>query len=187
MSLDQELTDFKLLGFELWAGGVDKATITLSYMKGDWPIGRSLILRGFTQDPAYAQLNTDKRSLKVEALTDYPKVCLLVWDRGKGLQSQLWGEVAVIVDQQDPVWKAAWQAVKPHSMEAYARPIAPGSVKANRRVFDLPDDDLTEVAKANFAVLSIKLLSMELVDLRQGDHRRAVFEFENGLGQWICP
>ena len=195
---DAALAKFQQSGFDLWASGVDKATISLSYIADAWPVSRSLILRGFSVDPAALQLNTDKRSLKVAALVQSPNACLLIWDRDKGLQSQLWGTARVISEQADPLWLAAWARVKPHSMEAYARPVPPGTPLSSeadrneqglpdRQTFALPKGDLEPLAKENFAVLRISLQKMELVDLRPGDHRRAVFDLVGKTGHWICP
>ena len=92
--MDQELAEYKALGFALWREAVDKATISLSYLDRGWPVSRSLILRGFDPKGLSLQLNTDKRSQKVAALAQNPQVCVLLWDREKNLQSQLWGRAS---------------------------------------------------------------------------------------------
>ncbi len=147
------------------------------------PQVRKVILRGFDRDRNTVRIYTDARSPKVAEIAARPAVSLLFWDKGASLQVRASGLARIDTDG-DAV--AEITAALPENVNGdYARARAPGSPAtdpgtARRLEADHP---------MHFALLSITLDRLDVLELDRNGHKRAIFTLPGGdwRGHWAVP
>ena len=157
------------------------------------PQARTVILRAV--DPAKREIvfHTDARSAKIAELAANPKAALQVYDEKRKIQLRLNGEA--LVHQNDEIALAHWRASQRMSRVCYSVHPAPGARIDRAGGFALQQQDVGETEAdipgyANFAVVVVRLDSLEWLFLAGEGHRRARFGWvtDGGLtSTWLAP
>ncbi len=143
-----------------------------------WPEARTMVLRSADQGAAVVTLHTDLQSGKLASLQANPRVALHVWLRPQALQIRLQAEVTV---QSGADVRPLWDKIPDHAQQSYGVTPPPGApIGAALDYVKQPDP-------ATFAVLSCRVMQIDLVHL--GDqHRRAAYSrSDDWAGQWLSP
>lgn len=166
----------------VWRGLVDATTrrtgwtlATLATAGTDGaPHARSVILRAC--DPATGTVGfaTDARSAKVRDLAADPRVELVVWDEGTGVQARLGGRAAVVTDPAER--RRRWDALGPHSRRGYASAQPPGEpLGAGEAAEDGGGDDEAAWFE-RFAWVEVRVERIDRLDLSDTPHERVLVE-----------
>jgi pyridoxine/pyridoxamine 5'-phosphate oxidase len=145
---------------------------------------RTVVLRAWDADARRADIHTDTRSAKYEALRHDPRASLHGWDPQRQVQLRLRGQVQL--HAHDPVARAAWVALRPASRATYTVIPGPGATL-------LGPGETKEVSEiegfAAFCVLRLTIDELEWLHLEQGSHARARFRWDNGTinSMWLVP
>jgi pyridoxamine 5'-phosphate oxidase len=195
-TLDAVLTD---IWMRLVRGGADRRSafhtpVVASIDAGGMPQQRVMVLRKSIEADATMRFHTDLRSAKVHEIQGGARVCVLGYDAAAKIQIRA-GGFANVTGAGDAA-DAAWIASSPSSRRCYLTRYAPGSV-ADKPMSGLPislenrvpERSETESGRVNFAVLTVKLDTLEWLYLAHDGHVRARFESEDGAwkGQWLIP
>jgi pyridoxamine 5'-phosphate oxidase len=195
-TLDAVLTD---IWMRLVRGGADRRSafhtpVVASIDADGMPQQRVMVLRKSIEADATMRFHTDLRSTKVSEIGDSARVSVLGYDAAAKIQIRASG-LAVVSDAGETA-DAAWAASSPSSRRCYLTRYAPGSV-ADKPMSGLPislenrvpERRETEAGRVNFAVLTVKLDTLEWLYLAHDGHVRARFESEEGAwkGQWLIP
>lgn len=147
---------------------------------------RSLVLRGADEAANTLSFHTDQRSAKIAELQGEPNVALASLDLESYIQLRING-TAHISDDADEM-DAMWRQARPHTLILYQNPLPPGMA------IDDPRDGQPQTPGAtdgfeNFALVHIRISSIEYLDISPGNHRRALFTLSAAgrLSQWIAP
>ena len=145
---------------------------------------RSVVLRAWDAATHCAEIHTDTRSAKYEALRHDPRASLHGWDPVRRVQLRLRGQV--VLHAHDPVARAAWVALRPASRATYTVMPGPGAAI-------LAPDDTREVSEiegfAAFCVIKLTIDELEWLHLEQGSQARARFRWDNDgrHSMWLVP
>jgi hypothetical protein len=145
---------------------------------------RSVVLRAWDSATRCAEIHTDTRSAKFEALRHDPRASLHGWDPQRRVQLRLRGQVQV--HAHDPVARAAWVALRPASRATYTVVPGPGAML-------LAPGETREVSEIEgfgvFCVLKLTVSELEWLHLEQGSQARAQFRWDNGTinSMWLVP
>jgi pyridoxamine 5'-phosphate oxidase len=156
------------------------------------PQTRVMVLRAADRAAATLRFHTDARSPKCAALDDGP-VSVLAYHPGEQVQLRVSGTAKVVRDGEmvDQVWAQA----TPFARRCYMVEAAPGSGLAAPGS-GLPAEvegrkpTLEELvpARANFALVLVRVTGIDWLHLAQTGHRRARFAVTNGWqGEWLVP
>jgi pyridoxamine 5'-phosphate oxidase len=156
------------------------------------PQTRVMVLRAADRATATLRFHTDARSPKCAALDDGP-VSVLAYHPGEQVQLRVSGTAKVVRDGEmvDQVWAQA----TPFARRCYMVAAAPGSGLAAPGS-GLPTDvegrkptlDELVPARANFALVLVRVIGIDWLHLAQTGHRRARFAVTNGWqGEWLVP
>ncbi len=133
-------------------------------------------------DPLAATLTffADARSAKVAAIAADPRVAVVAWDPAALLQLRLRG--AATIATAGPAVARYWRTVPPAAQRAYRTVAAPGTPLAQPPAA-LADD------VAAFAVLTVAVEAMDLLDLATDGHIRVAAYRSDGRWQagWSVP
>ena len=194
--LDDVLAD---IWMRLVRGGDDRKsafhtpTIASVDPRGD-PRQRVMVLRKCDQAERTMRFHTDLRSDKVTEIGNREVVSVLGYDATAKIQIRVAG-MAVIENAGDLADKA-WASSNASSRRCYLASPGPGNVSdtptsglpavVGSRVPELSE---TEAGRANFAVMMVKLETLEWLYLAHDGHRRARFVWELGewRGVWLIP
>lgn len=153
---------------------------------GGSPQVRTVVVRAFDPDARTLQIHADRRSGKIAELRVNPNAVLHVYDAARDVQLRLACQVSVHCG--GPLHDRAWSA-KPQSSRAYytvtATPGQPIQSPAEGG-FSTGHDDK---GKENFAVLEVRIMTLEWLYIGPGGHRRARFDWTEGTchGDWLVP
>lgn len=148
------------------------------------PSLRTVVLRRFDPAARVLSLHTDRRSPKAAEIAAEPRVALHGYDAGRQVQLRLAGTARLHVD--GPLVDAAWAASRPTSRATYATAQAPGLPVAVPPA--APQD--TEAGRENFAVVTLRVDTLDWLLLAIEGHRRARFAWDSaGVLQaaWVAP
>jgi pyridoxamine 5'-phosphate oxidase len=180
-------------------GGADRRSafhtpVVASLDAGGMPQQRVMVLRKCVEADATMRFHTDLRSVKVSEIGDSARVSVLGYDAAAKIQIRASGHGAVSTSGE--LVDAAWSASSPSSRRCYLTRYAPGSV-SEKPISGLPaslesrvpERSETEAGRANFAVLTVTLDTLEWLYLAHDGHVRARFVHEDGTwrGQWLIP
>jgi pyridoxamine 5'-phosphate oxidase len=195
-TLDAVLAD---IWTRLVRGGADRRSafhtpIVASIDADGTPQQRVMVLRKCVEADAIMRFHTDMRSAKVNEIAAGSRVSVLGYDAAAKIQIRA-GGLATVTGAGDAA-DAAWIASSPSSRRCYLTRYPPGSV-SEKPISGLPmslenrvpERSETEVGRVNFAVLVVKLDTLEWLYLAHDGHVRARFAEENGAwkGQWLIP
>ncbi|MFZ5962685.1 pyridoxamine 5'-phosphate oxidase family protein [Thalassococcus sp. BH17M4-6] len=178
-----DLTAFLDKGWDLLAQGVarrDHAArhVVLASLGADGPEQRILVLRGADRDAGRIELHTDSASAKVTELARDPRAAVLVWVPEAQMQLRLAGRVAFLHADPD-----RWGRIPQAARTVYGGAPRPGTP------IDSPEAFVTGAEIDRFTVLLCHLRRIEVLELGDRPHRRAVFDQPgNGWrGRWVAP
>lgn len=154
---------------------------------------RIMVLRAFDADTSTLRFHTDARAPKVAVIGDGAPVGVLFYDAEAKIQLRCHGTGRI--EHAGAVADAAWEEASKFARRCYLGE-GPGAV-SNRPTSGLPDRfegvepseaDLAP-ARANFAVLLIRIESVDWFYLSNDGHIRAQFTggLEDGEGRWVAP
>lgn len=158
------------------------------------PDQRMVVLRAFDRETRQLYVNTDRRSPKVAAIANEPRVSWLFYDPATKTQVRIQGVAAVHCD--DAIADARWQRAALRARRCYlGRP--PGE-RSDVATTGLPDELATREptdaesapGRANFAVIRSTIDSIDWLELAFTGHRRASFRWEGSptpSATWRAP
>ena len=154
---------------------------------------RTMVLRAFDPVTWTLRFHTDTRAPKVAVIENDPRIGVLLYDKPGKLQLRLTGTGEVL--RGGPVADAAWAESNNFARRCYlgegpgASSDAPTSGLPEQFEGSEPDDEALRPARANFAVLLVKLASLDWFTLAHTGHRRARFERQGDgwQGHWVAP
>lgn len=158
------------------------AMATLCPVEG--PQVRTVVLREV--DPAQRELlvYTDTRSPKVAQLAQDARASLVCWSAALGWQVRLGAVVEVCSDGLDVT--SRWALLK-HTRAAqdYLSPLGPGQVLTTGVI----DSSAAGEPRAHFALMRIRVLTIDWLALDPQGHRRALFDYRDGAAppHWLTP
>ena len=164
--------------------GSDLRNIQLATVGSDGsPEVRTLVLRGFDWPPALAEMHTDIRAGKAQALAGTRQVALLAWSAAEQLQLRFAGTAELHHD--DAVARERWDGLSPNARNTYGTTTAPGSVipDPEERTYLPPDEQYRQ-----FGVLLIRLQSVDVLRLGpDGRQTRARGRFDGSAieSDWV--
>ena len=147
------------------------------------PDARLMVLRGAGRRLGKIWFYTDRRSEKVDQLRKRPELCAVAYDRRDGVQLRLRG--AATIHELNSEAAQHWSQTSTVVRALYASPDAPG------RPLRLPDPRLMTikhaldagaeaVARQNFAVIETLVQTIEWLQLKDDDQRRAILHASTG-------
>ncbi|MDG1529960.1 MAG: pyridoxamine 5'-phosphate oxidase family protein [Paracoccaceae bacterium] len=140
---------------------------------------RTLVLRGANKHDGTVELHTDAASQKVPQLENDPRAAVLIWDEKAMIQIRLMGDITI---KSDASLSNIWEQLPSVTQGNYGVMPPPGSKIA-------AGDNYSRKADAGkFAILELKIQTMDLVQLQEPSHRRAFYDqSDNWGGQWLAP
>lgn len=197
MAMDEDLRDlvdsaWRLLG----RGSADRRspvhTPVVASVQHGVPDARVMVLRAVDRATTTLRFHTDARSPKCLGL-DGGAVSVLAYHPGEAVQMRLGGVAEVV--REGPLVDSIWTRATTFARRCYMVEAAPGSAMAAAGS-GLPADvegrkpTLAELvpARANFAIVLVRVTSIDWLHLAQTGHRRARFTVTNGWqGEWVVP
>jgi hypothetical protein len=157
------------------------------------PEQRTVILRSFNERDRTLDIFTDHRSSKLQHLSRNPKASLLFYHAEKLIQIRM--QTDVQIHWKDSEARTAWDTIAPARRSDYCS-VSPPRTALKEPGADLPawwtdsvTREQTEYGFERFALLRCRFHLIDLLKLRQKEHRRAVFQWEHEQwkGQWATP
>ena len=150
---------------------------------------RIMVLRKFDASDWTLRFHTDARAPKAAVIGDEAPVGVLFYDTEEKTQIRCRGKARIEGDTD--LAQEAWEASDAYARRCYLG--APPGEERGEPSSGLPDwvegerptEKQLAPARQNFAVLLVKLESVDWYYLSNDGHRRAVFE--NGEGRWLTP
>ena len=138
---------------------------------------RTVVLREVQAEQRRLLFFTDARSPKVAQIRAHPDATLMVWCKRLGWQLRL--RVRLEVETRGLAVSSRWARLKltPSAMD-YLSPLPPGA--------PLGQATPERASRAQFAVVSAQVQSIDWLELHADGHRRALFD-GSGQGQWLTP
>ncbi len=155
------------------------------------PEARVMVLRGASRELSRLWFYTDWRSQKVDQLRERPAVCVVVYDRTRGVQLRVRGTATV--EQAGALADRHWSQGAMALQALFASPDPPGRPlkSPDPRLMGMKKSiDAGEEAKArgNFAVIEIAVDSIEWLQVIDPDQRRAIAHAADGWAvQALAP
>lgn len=145
------------------------------------PNARTVVLRAADPATRTLRLHTDRRSAKAAELARDPRVTLVFWDPRARVQLRLRGRAEVL--HEGPEHARAWAATPPAARRDYATRLPPGTPIAARE--DVAHGD----GAANFAVIRVRVMTIDRLALAAEGHLRAGFAWEGDepRATWLVP
>ncbi|MEM9488646.1 MAG: pyridoxamine 5'-phosphate oxidase family protein [Myxococcota bacterium] len=155
---------------------------------------RTVVLRHCDPDAGTVGFHTDRRAPKLTHLASDPRCAVLLYDHGAKTQIRIHAEASVHSD--DAIADEMWEQTRLFSRRCYLAPHAP-STESTRHDPNLPDafldtdpdQESSEVGRANFCVVRCRALSIDWLYLCAKGHQRARFD-RTGTGwssTWLRP
>lgn len=143
-----------------------------------WPESRTVVLCSATHADHAVTVHADLHSDKMRSLRAHPRAALHIWDADQALQLRLQADVSIASGDET---RALWDATPEHVQRLYGVVPRPGARIDTALAYEKRPDP------AAFAVLTLRVVSMDLTYLGAG-HRRAQFtRASNWAGQWLSP
>ncbi len=143
-----------------------------------WPEARTVALRRADRQTATCEVHTDLYSDKITSLRKTPRVALLLWDAGQDMQIRLQAETRI---QSGESTRDLWDRIPDHGRQSYGVAPRPGAPIAHALDYEKRPNPAT------FAVLTCRVMSMDIVHLGR-QHRRAAYSRSGDWeGQWLSP
>jgi len=142
------------------------------------PQVRSVILRGVDTAEHSLVFYTDRRSQKMADIAHDPRVALLFWNPRSNTQLRVCGIAAP--QASELIVNSLWERIPDYAKKDYATLSAPGAA--------LGEDMLAydfDTSRNNFVVLNVKVLGLELLELKREGHSRIGFDIDAD-GHWLA-
>ncbi|UJP65463.1 pyridoxamine 5'-phosphate oxidase family protein [Mongoliitalea daihaiensis] len=189
ISIDATLdTVFQDLKHELRRGTLDKKHpfrfVVLSTVCNQAADARYVVMRMID-----ASLNlvfySDSRTEKVKSILQNPKVSLTCYHPQKRAQVRI--QADALIHQGDDMAHAHWSRVQGEAQKAYNSKLAPGTPIVEPSAAFVWEDQLDD--PRYFAVIELKPIMFEVLQLNGLEHQRAQFFLKNDSweGSWIVP
>ena len=157
---------------------------------------RTVVLRAADPHGKTLRFHTDTRSGKFRELQADPRVSVLCYDNPQKMQIRMTGIATLHTD--DALAEECWQKTALHSRRCYlaeAAPSSPSDVPTTglpeHLRFQNPEPEESEMGRKHFAVVMIRMHSLDWLYLHAHGHRRAHFTYaDNGVlqtKQWLHP
>lgn len=156
---------------------------------------RTVVLRLVDQSERIVGFHTDRRASKIAQLQRDPRVGVLFYDRTRQIQLRATGDAHVHLE--DEIAERAWEGSSFSSRRCYLAPHAPSS---DLETFspnlppDLlhraPEEAASEAGRDNFALVRIRLDTLEWLQLRHDGHVRARYTWTDDgecTAGWVAP
>jgi hypothetical protein len=159
-----------------------------------FPALRTVVLRHVNQENLSIGFHTDKRSNKINEISEDSNVSVLFYDHEHKIQIRINGQAEV--NHNNDSTAAIWSNIRSFSKKCYLVEKAPGTqseipTSGYPPQFEsiLPSDAELEAGYENFTYINIQIESIEWLYLHKDGHRRALFNFtDNNINkQWITP
>ncbi len=155
---------------------------------------RVMVLREYDPHTRTLRFHTDARSPKCAEIGAGAPVGVLAYDPAEKIQIRLRGQGRIETDT--PLADEAWDESTTFARRCYLAEDAPGHAVADP-TSGLPDwvegikpgEDQVAPARENFAVLLIKVETIDWLYLANSGHRRAQFDLtgDDIAGEWVIP
>ena len=143
-----------------------------------WPEVRTVVLCTVSHKDHAITVHADLHSSKMRSLRTHPRAALHVWDADQALQLRLQANVSIASGDET---RAIWDETPAHVQKLYGVVPRPGAQIETALAYKKCPDP------AAFAVLTLRVVTMDVVHLG-ADHRRAQFtQASNWAGQWLSP
>lgn len=150
---------------------------------------RIMVLREFDATAWTLRFHTDARAPKANIIEQKAPVGVLFYDKDEKLQIRCRGRARI--ERDTHLAQTAWEESDAYARRCYLG--APPGEERDKPSSGLPEwvegirptEEQLEPARENFAVLLVKLDSIDWYHLSSDGHRRAVFE--SGMGRWLTP
>lgn len=146
------------------------------------PDARVVVLRRVDAAARVLEVHSDARAHKLAQLAAAPRACIALHDRRRELQLRLWADASAHAG--DALARRAWDALGRASRRAYLAPRTPGEPVAapdpnlpEAFVDRLPEPAESEPGFARFAVIALRVTSLEWLRLGRAGHQRARFDW----------
>jgi 3-hydroxyisobutyrate dehydrogenase len=153
---------------------------------------RTVVLRKALPLERELRFHTDIRSVKWDDLLTNPSISLLFYDAEERIQLRLKGK-AVLHHTNDMTAKA-WETTSLSSRKCYLTLHSPSSFtdsSTSGLSEDMEQENYTleesELGYTNFGIVSIQIQSIDWLWLNHAGHRRAFFDYSDGVFQWMIP
>jgi pyridoxamine 5'-phosphate oxidase len=154
------------------------------------PKVRTVVLRDADVVNRTIRFHTDARSQKVAELAANPNLEAHFYDQPANIQLRLSG-VAIVEATDQPTARQAWGNARDMSKVCYRLDAGPGSTLDTGDGYGyLPyENDESDPGEAQFRTVTVRVERMDVVVLKFGANRRAVFEIVDGAveGRWVVP
>ncbi|WP_397592199.1 pyridoxamine 5'-phosphate oxidase family protein [Sphingorhabdus sp.] len=157
---------------------------------------RIMILRDVSRDARTLRFHTDSRSIKAEQIRQNPATSVLIYDPAAKIQIRMSGKTHFTATGN--LADTAWSTSTPFARRCYMAETAPGTpcVKPSSGLPEWiegkqPEEEQLVDYRANFAVVSIKIETIEWLYLANAGHRRALWQWNASqnawAGSWLIP
>ncbi len=161
---------------------------------GNLPSLRIVVLRRFWRKPSALAFHTHIGSPKIEQIKNNPNVSWLFYHAKEKLQARINGVATIHTD--DELADEQWAATGLFSRRCYIGE-APTEI-SKKPTHGMPKDlaqrnptqEESEVGRANFAVISSNIISIDCLELEVHGHRRSLFVWNEGgelETKWLTP
>ena len=192
--------DFKEIKKKIWSMLDDAVTNRSSQFRipvficGDQKDfdGRIVVLRKSDQSNNLVQFHSDIRSDKIPKLKNNKNASMLFYDKEEKIQVRL--KVECNINHNNEITKESWSKTGHISRKCYLVENGPGTESPNPTSGLKPELDnfeftmeQSEEGYKNFTVIQCKIKTIEWLYLAAKGHRRARFDLENNIENWLVP
>ena len=203
LDLPNHYDDLDLIYNEIWTSLIrgkkdSKSEFHQCYVSthsDDYPSLRTVVLRHANKDNLTISFHTDIRSNKINNINDNSNVTVLLYSHDKKIQIQIKGTAEI--NNQNERTSEVWKNIRSFSKKCYIVEAAPGTHSDTpvsgylpEHEKDLPSEDILNKGYDNFALVEIKIESMEWLYLHRHGHRRAIYKLNIGKiasQEWLTP
>jgi len=134
------------------------------------PMVRTVVLRDTNRKDNAVSFHSDLRSAKVAELNRDPRISLVGYDRGEGVQVRLSGTAQLITD--GPEKEHLWRAASVDTRSLYQSTTSPGMPVDATHITHVAQEDLDDFGYRNFCVINVSLTFIDFLQLRPVTHER---------------
>jgi hypothetical protein len=159
------------------------------------PSVRTVVFRKIISKERILICHSDFRSEKIKAIQKNPKISWLFYNPNERIQIRC--NATASLHTSDALADSAWKNTQLMSRKCYLTKLAPGEPTQkpiwaipNHLIEQSPTNEESEAGRANFAVISSKINSLDWLFLDSRGHRRALYKWENDkldYQSWISP
>ena len=153
---------------------------------------RTVVLRKTLATERELRFHTDIRSPKWQDLSQNPSISALFYDAVDRIQLRVKGKV--VLHHTNEITAEAWQKTSLSSRKCYLTLFSPSSFteeSTSGLTDDIEHENFTlaesESGYSNFGIVSIHVQSIDWLWLNHAGHRRAYFDYEQGVNSWMIP